>query len=319
MFCSIANAQILLKAPDVADSAVTAVLREHPQAVPFSTWWFHQRELASEGPRLNEQFERAEDEYLHANLKSAAMAYKVLADGRTRYDWAIPQRKKILTALLRLVSLEKDPVLRRRDLRDAVNFDALLDPDPEIFPPPLIEEFKAARAKNSWTSIDTMSWPKDIVYILINGRRVHRTDTIHIPSTSFRLTVVGDSFLPNSRVIKVEDVAHLHFDLQFFVSGHCADPHWDLAQTQYPPHALTVFSENCAIDSTTPPLKPLTMASLPPADFAISTPPPVPESKHKSILESPWFWVAVGSVVGGFVIYRQTQQHSSGPTSKEGF
>jgi hypothetical protein len=313
---STATAQVLIKAPQVPESVVSSALQEHGTAVPYGTWWLQQQEKTSEGTRLQQQFSSAEEDYVHARLKSAVQKYKEIIHSSNQADWTLQQRRLILAAYLRLASLEKDSAARKIRLQQAAQLDPRLEPDQELFPPPLIAEYK--KVQTPWISVSTERWPPDISYILVNGRRVRRTNTLLVPSGSFRITWVGDSFVPFTRVLQVKDLDQIHFDLQYLVDGNCEQPHWNQPSSNYPLNTLVVYSENCTLDlrTTDSPVHPIARQTS--AELALPMPESPPPQK-KSMLESPWFWVVLGGLVGGVVIYQQSQNRSSPPTAKEGF
>jgi len=319
---STTNADVYLQGPDISHRAYLQRVHEASDATTFTDWWLHDRKNKLEPQLVAADFEQAERAFLSAELKEAHGLYLNLAQRRHRFDWPLIARKKIYAALLRLAMMESEVEAKSRWLGEAIAFDPTLEPDPEIFPPPYIDELASLQESTSAKKISTQDWPKAVHTILINGREVPRTPDILIPGGLFRLTLLSDHEFPMSQIVDPKDLPQLRWSPQALVTGHCLQPQWTRSRDHYPKSHKVIFAAACdlpiqgdggglpqtaaAASGALPTLVPqLALAPAP------RTRPPLWQNK--------WLWIGVGAVVGGTFVYEHIRTQNASPSGREGF
>lgn len=307
-----ARAEVYIQGPDISHQLYLQRVHEDPDATAFADWWLHDRKNKMEPQMVIADFEHAERIFLSAELKEAYSLYLNLAGRRHRFDWPLGARKKIFSALLRLAMTESQAEAKSRWLAEAIAFDPLLEPDAEVFPPPLIEEFSSLRQSTAGTKISTRGWPQSAHTILINGREVPRTAEVTIPSRPFRMTLVSDQNFPMSQVIDPHSLAaaQVQWTAQALVTGQCLQPHWTRPQDQYPRKHKVIFADTCDLPVQG------REENLPAISEIVTARSPKPST---SVWKNKWLWIGLGTVISGALLYDHLRAQNSSPSAREGF
>ena len=284
-------------------------------AKTYSEWWLRERATRLEPQMLEGDFNRAEQAFLSAEMRPARELYFNIVQRRHRFDWPKASRERIFNALLRMAMIESESEGRRRWLVEALHFDPQIDPDADIFPPPLLEELAILRNSLPSQKLRTDSWPTSIHTALINGREIPRTPEISLPSQNFRLTLLSDQNFPMTQMMDLEKGDDSTWTVEPLVQGHCLQPEWTRTKDHYPRHHRVIFEESCETPSAVPPITAKIPSPLPLAQSIIASSP----EKAPSFWRNKWFWLGVGAVVGGTVLYQQIRAQNSSPTTRDGF
>ncbi len=315
------NAQVMIQAPETKNADFLKQVRQNSGAKLFSEWWLKARSTSAEELTLIGDFEQAENLFLNADIKTAKKQYEYIVHRHLKSDWTAKARQAIFNSYFRLASLETDHEDRNRWIEKAIAFDSTLEPDEDLFAPPLRESYQNLKRSSHLITISTATWPSSISTILVNGRELKKTDSFVVPLAPFRLTVVSESYSPFSQTLKAKDLKEMEFHLEPLVLGNCGAPEWTKSSESYPKLHQVIYPNGCVVEnSTTPKIKLSELAARPHEDtpIRIATQAPQPNS----IFKSKWFWIGIGVAAGGFLAYQQSQNNQSPavhPTIKEAY
>ena len=100
----------------------------------------------SEQEDLTSLLEQAQESFLKNHLKNAGDYFHAIVKQAYDKDWNEESRKVIFYSFLRLFQIESKGSAPESFLHSAVLFAPELEPDEQIFPPPLIAKFKAVKS-----------------------------------------------------------------------------------------------------------------------------------------------------------------------------
>lgn len=330
MFClltSIAPAAVVFRAPTLSQAEFEAGISGATEQIRFSNWQLEQLQSSPENLNVVRAFEKAEYSYLQGELALAERQYRQISEDRWRFDWSNSARRAIFTAMIRMATLQSSDSLRQGWLKQAAELDPTLVPDVETFPPPILEAYSNAHKSLRWITLQSLAAANPSAIILVNGRRFgsERGALASVPDTRVRVTVLSDHSMPETKVDVAQNL-NQRWNQRPLVSGSCENPIWAWPKQDYPETAQAIFSGGCQV-SPRAAAAPLALADLRPQTSteqpALAVPTEkasLPRPTRKPFWKSTWFWVGVGVVASGALIY-QASQRSTPPQgdAKEGF
>jgi hypothetical protein len=199
----------------------------------------------------------AQSSWLDGSLDRARSQFEKLAALAFVEDWREAQREAIHYAYLRLAQLSKPGPEQVSWLNKAVIFAADLEPDPEIFAPPISQAYKEAQAaalakSNSVALLAEMTTTtqeaiKNFRLLKINGHKVALNQglDLRLAKGKYRFTTLSDSHVALSKILPAGDLSVLGFsEAMPFIKGTCSQP-----QISHPPKGAqqfsVYFSKNC--------------------------------------------------------------------------
>lgn len=185
--------------PDVSDSELKTFVERHDRRT-LGEYLEANRPGQDFERRLRAKLESAQRAWLSGSTDSARSDFIELVDLAPLGDWRDPQREAILYAHLRLAQSSATPIERSDWLTKAARLVTDLEPDTSLFPPPLIREFREARAKVATQSTSVVL--KDVFpgfrYVLVDGRKfsLDSSAPVRISPGSHRITALSDRHAP---------------------------------------------------------------------------------------------------------------------------
>ncbi|MES2964881.1 MAG: hypothetical protein V4760_13400 [Bdellovibrionota bacterium] len=203
VFCQLSTAAALerplVAGPDIQDSELR-VFAERQDRKTLSEALDAARPGAELEERLRARLEHAQRAWLGGSMELAKSEFMEIAALSTAGDWRDSQRDVILYAHMRLAQIVDSPTEKSAWLSKAAKLIPDLDPDPSLFPPPLLREFKDARAKVA--SQSTLISLRDVFpgfrFVLVDGRKVvlDSASTVRISPGLHRITALSDRHAP---------------------------------------------------------------------------------------------------------------------------
>ncbi|HVK62515.1 MAG TPA: hypothetical protein VM432_13235 [Bdellovibrionales bacterium] len=272
--------------------------------------------------KLKNALEKAQGAYLSNSLTVARAKFREITEMKLADDWNDSQREAIHYAFLRLAQTSDVATERDEWLLEAARVFPDLKVDGELFPPPLIEKYRAAleRVRAGSRSVDLSEIFTGYRFVTVNGRvfDLEKNDSIEIPSGKHRISAFSDSTAPFAEVTDVAQLEELHLNAKQIADGSCSEPHangnalkkFGIARVDvlYPGGCL---KEAVAESSQ----KALDFKPTVERDPLFSTTSDSPTIKARR----DWIWIGVAAVAAGaaYVIWKDSQRSSESSSSNE--
>lgn len=178
--------------------------------------------------RLRDLLERAQSAWLSGSLKTAKRLFQDITGLTLKADWREPQREAIHYAHLRLAQLAPTTNEQNQWLKKAAQSFPDLQADPSLFPPPLLEKFRATRTAvlTSAKPFEPSSLFKNTRYLLVNGKRFALSPelSIRLPDATFRVTLLSDLHAPLTKIMHRSELENFQPILSDIANGTCQAP-----------------------------------------------------------------------------------------------
>ncbi len=217
----------LIRGPGVSDETLQAVAEAHGR-LALSDYLDLKRPEDGEGQRLNKLIERGQAAWLAGSVESARGTFREIAKLALSADWRDSQREAVHYAMLRLA--QSSPTATERDewLEKVVATFSDLRPDPDVFPPPLIDAFATVKKRVFAAAIlySPFEHFPDHRYLLINGKRFINTPDlkIRLPKASYRITALSDFYEPMTEQLSISQLMVFRLSMPAIAKGTCLAP-----------------------------------------------------------------------------------------------
>ena len=250
---------------------------------------------------LRELLEKAQQAWLRSSLDGARLHFTAVAALALDADWRDPEREAIQYSMLRLAQMSEGRESSEW-LARAVIASPDLEPDTQLFPPPLLARFRQERTRllARKRELDLNLFSPTARFLLVNGRKVDLTidRALSLPPGKFRFTLLSDSHEPVTQVTTAEKLVNSRRPL---LSGTCSNP---MAEARAGNDLLALFPDQCTREMKAGAWRPreldLRVAPYaPPAPellLTTSAPSPKPYFSQKS-----WVWIGVATLAASAV------------------
>lgn len=240
---SVASSGVMIQAATTDSARFDGYARSRANLIKFSD---HYKSINPSLPKmrqLQDLFISANRSFLEGSLQKAKTDFEMVAFEARSADWDKSQRDLIHLSLLRLAQLENDRQKRTAYIKEAIDFDRYKSPDVDLFPPPIIDEFRRLHSQHlqqlqSW---DTTDFSKDFDYILLNGQiyDLKKGTKILVGMGRYRVTLLSDSYSPIIRVMTYDQMQAMLPTGIPLAQGHCNSP--DVERPEQMPERYSVF------------------------------------------------------------------------------
>jgi hypothetical protein len=251
---------------------------------------------ADRSAELKNRFQKAQRQWLAGNTEAARSEFRALTELSQKADWRDPQREVLQASYLRLAQSASSGTEKSSWLEAAVRFFADLDPNPALFPPPLIEEFRAAKHRLLDDAPEFEPWEvfPESRYVLIDGRKIETKERkpIRLAPGVHRVTALSDTHVAITEFLTASQLRLFRASPVSLVEGSCGTARLksDLTQLR---DAEIYSGASCTGDSAKPlELKPQYLASNGLPLTATQRPAQVEGKKT-------WYWVLGGAIIAG--------------------
>lgn len=278
------NSRVFIKPPEMSVTEFKAQLLAQRNLIPYDQYMSHRLVPESLQDGLSHAFSAAQESFLRSELPLMEAQWLDVTAYALKADWAKPQRDMIQTAYFRLAQMASTPEKTRQFLEMAIQLDASYTPNPQLFPPPLIDQYEALRTKSQKIQVSTKAW-HGFSQILVNGvpHDLENQTEILLSPGLLRVTFLSPSFEPVTRVLDSKILAQFR-------------PQKIAAQMNMPEK---IYSPEPAITT------------------------PLPASKPQRLFEKPSFWVGAAILAGvALAIERQgrsDRDRANTNSHREGF
>jgi hypothetical protein len=323
---------VVIRNADVSDTtlAATAAARDMTLYSEFAAYRFNPSN--AQASTLRSEIRRAQEAWLNGSLTTAKALFRQIAAHALEADWNPAEQETIQYAMLRLAQSADSQQEKESWLERAMAYAPQFDPPSDVFPPPLIAEFKAFHNRERARFLEVNLAEKFPAFriIKINGRifDVEKEPLARVSPGPLRLTGLSDANEPFSRIIDGEHIVSIDVKPLPLAGGNCETPELkseltDSVAVLYPRDCLRIrqgekwLSRAAGIDSLN-----LELSSRPRAmnSWPLAVEPKVAAQPRT------WAWVALGAVVAGIIyVYNRDQTQNAEtqtvvqPVHREGF
>jgi len=310
----------MIRGPGVSDETLLAVSEAHGR-MALSDYLDLKRPDEQSRVSLHKLVERAQTNWLAGSVESARGIFREIAKLALAADWRDAHRESIHYSLLRLA--QSSPTATERDewLEKAVSTFPDLRPDPDVFPPPLIETFDAVKKRVLALAIlysPFEHFPEHRLFLLNGKRYVNSPELkIRLPKATFRITALSDLYEPMTEQLTASQLQVFRLSMPTIARGTCLIPTATegLRQTE---KITVVYSADCLRTRTSVGWQPrevdMSEAMRTPTmgDFAHIPPTndpfrqTVPEGRT-SLQKKHWMWTgfAVLAIGAAYVVHNE--------------
>lgn len=194
--------------------------------------------------------EQAQKSFLKDHLHQSGDYFRSIVKMAYDKDWVDEAKKIIFYSFLRLAQIEWKGLESEAFLYSAYVFAPHLEPDADLFPPPLIQKFYSIRKNQPKLSISLRQIFPFHEVVLINGRKF--SNSVELPYGEYRMTALSSSHKKWSRVISLSQLVQQRIITTPLVSGSCQHPifakHVEKNYVLFPKFCL--WDNNSKIDSS---------------------------------------------------------------------
>lgn len=222
------------EAPLIAGPGLTAddleTFADSESRVRLADHLDHERPGAEASTRLRGLLERAQKAWLTGSIDSARVLFTELTAMALDADWKEPQRESLHYAFIRLAQSSVSSEDRVRWIEKAIRTFPDIQPDSDLFPPPLVEEFRQRRTTilAESESLSLAQNFQEFRFLLVNGKKfvveAERDLKIRLPQANFRITALSDTSLPFTIVASRERLKSLRPSMAKLGLGTCSAP-----------------------------------------------------------------------------------------------
>ena len=272
---------------------------------------------------LRQKLERAQRAWLGGDMETARSEFRSLTELSLKADWRNVQREALQAAYLRLAQSSESGTEREGWLETAARLYDDLSPNSSLFPPPLLNEYEAARKRSAAASveIDLRDLFPDFRYVLIDGRKVEVLieSRVRVASGLHRITALSDSHEAVTEFLTGAQMRVLRLSPPALTEGRCDEA--SLRSRTELPNAVDVeiySGAGC----------PAKLANLLSSSrflsgseaSSVSRETPLPSLPQASSPNHTWIWVVGAAVIAGAGYALASHRDSSSePTHKSGF
>jgi len=333
---------VMVQAPSISRGEFTESLRDLDESARSYTDVALEKVEENKLNQLNQLLAEAQSRFLNGTLDEAREAYSQIAAIALISDWPNEQRQAIHYSFLRLAQLESDSERRDLHLREAAAFAPDLEPDRNLFSPPLVAQYQKVteEQKGKAVTINLADRFSGFDWLIHNGRRIRiaKTENLKLPPGTHRLKLLSNLLQDQTVVVDAFAVSGLEPIRRYWLSGTCQNPLLNFTTSREVPLPTGgVFARDCIVTKVDGVWKNLAKKSV---EFTqrpitsssndipmIHAPQPMPVAPTKSTKRG-WLWAGLAGVAAASVAVmlaeNQKSQRSSGsstrpPSNTEGY
>ena len=250
--------------------------------------------------KLRELLEKAQQAWLESSLDSARTHFAAIASLALEADWRDSEREAIHYSMLRLAQASEGREAAEW-LTRAVLAQPDLEPDTQLFPPPLLARFRQER-----TRVLARAQEVDLSrlrgrFLLVNGRRVEIAPgrALSLPPGKYRFTLLSDSHDSLTQITTAEKLAQLAAPP--LLSGTCVSP---TLSGRAGSDLLALYPDGCARELRAGIWRPreldLRLSSLAPPAPSLVAVARAPASKPL-LSQKSWVWIGVATLAASAI------------------
>ena len=308
LFNFAASAEVLMQAMETTNSEYQTALHLQPSAQSYSEW--QKNLLYKEAPvqELRRLYTAAMAAYLQGSSVEAQKLFEKTAELRHQYHWPATARFLLFTACLRRAQLETKSYVKQSWLNVSLEIGWDFEPDPQIFPPPFVQEWQQQKSQLTWTSMHPLLSDPYLSGVLINGHFFDLKKSVpEIPRIRARMTFLSNQQQPLTIVASTEKLAERLVWKEWLVPQKCeSKQHWEGNQKNKFKTVWPQICRNLDLEITKNP-----------TSFSTSQ-----TSSDKPKTSNRWIWWSLGALAVIYVVYEQNKQSdrsSSSSSSAHGF
>ena len=214
----------ILRAPQTSREEFQAFIKTEKGRPYFEVLMEKERNSKKDLKNLLSLMEQAQESFLKDHLKTAGAFFKSITEVSGQKHWAKEAREVIFYAYMRLAQIKWKGESPEVFLHEALLFDSELEPDPKLFPPPLLKKFSHLKK-----SLPKVTLNLDLIFpfhdrILINGRVFSRKDKPALYYGSYLVSAASSSHKTWKREITASELSQMRVVTPSFIGGVCEAP-----------------------------------------------------------------------------------------------
>lgn len=309
------EARVVVGAVGVSASDLKAFATSK-EALPYSEYLEANRPGLEFDAELKSRFARAQKAWLSGQTEDARTSFRALTELVLKADWRLPQREVLLTSFMRLAQSSLSGTEKTSWIESAVKSFSDLEPLESLFPPPLIEEFRAARIRMLENAASVEPWVvfPEARFVLIDGRKIETTQRkpIILPAGVHRVTALSDTHGSFTEFLTPNQLRLFRAKPMALSEGSCARARIQSSQT-LSLNPILFVGAHCDSGPQQLELKPQLLSTQMMGDLH----QPKVATKNRT-----WIWVVGGAVLAGagYAIARElNKDKSSDQVHRSGF
>ena len=219
---SYSSLPVLLKAPQTPLEEFSAYIQTEDITSYSKSQVEEIQEQSSAVKQLTVLLEQAQKSFLKDHLHQSGDYFRSIVKKAYKKDWGEEAQKIIFYSFLRLAQIEWKGFEAEAFLYSASVFAPHLNPDTELFPPPLIQKFQSIKKNQARLSVSLKQIFPFHEIVLINGRVF--SNKVRLPYGEYKVTALSSSHKKWSRVISLSKLVQKRVVTAPLVSGSCQNP-----------------------------------------------------------------------------------------------
>lgn len=307
-------------------STPTTWLVKAPQANPHEFFVFAQNSAdgkisqaltyCDKTSMVNQLLKEAQFNFLNGSLDAAKKKFTEISENKWSCDWKTDERKIITFSFFRMAQLSNSPSEQMGFLTEAISFDDEVTPDVSVFPPPIIEMYRKTKAQMARKQMMLPDTSKKFSGLFRNGKFISLNAlAINTYPMRARLTLVSDTYRPETRVITPDEFQNSQLDPRPLVDGTCENfsVSEDLQvissyKVFFGPDCIKANKDSSTLNTSAVAHNAAASGFSP--DLSNSTPA---STRKKSWVERNLLWVGI-TVVSGIAIAHMVKQNQQSET-----
>ncbi len=306
--------EVVIQSGQTSDIRYQRHLLESPRSQSFIQYYISQK--SDWTYRLLNELKLGQFHFLNGDLEKARKHFKKMADFQHQANWNSKERDGIHYALMRLSQLEGDEKQRQFWLRQAVALEYNKTPDPGLFPPPLIEDYRKLKKKMVQYVWQLPEQADLFDKILINGKKQEgHSGFIKTVGAVQRIQFLSNRYLPVHYMAHPKQLEKLLVKPVPLAQGSCHRP---VLNTDISPGWKWVYLfGDCVSDSRdTGTLNPVQGPNHQ-IRTRVAVVPEKVAGKNTQFYKSKWFWVGLSVVTTGLA-FHNFEKNKGGQSQTQG-
>lgn len=306
LFAPIGKGSVLIQAPGVSSFDYQTQLKADPDLMSPTQILLRQRPSNTNKNSLIQAFISAQKIFIANPADSSG--FEKIVDMTGLDDWSPEERKVLLHSYLRIAQIQGDSEERKKWLFRSLNLGDDLEPQADLFPPPLLREYHHLREEVPRASIPPEIFEAGWSVVTLNGKLCSRRGCSGFPLTGdkIRVTYLSDVWQPATLFLEGRELSLTSPRRVAWVSGDCRNPQIT--------SAVGIFNNPKFFFGSVCSAKP----QLAPIQAQTSLPNPETKEPSPSFYKSKWFWAGVSAVGIALLISSQTKRESKEPSTTYG-
>ena len=222
----LAQNTIWVKAPHTSLDEFKASVETLDSSLSYAEYKLRQRRAMAKAFKLKDKLLQAQKLYLSGENKKAIRAFQKITRLAPLADWDEEDRRILLYSFLRTAQSEENEDKRKALLFSAMNFaffpiSSESYKDYNLFPPPLMEEFRLIQEKTPalyahWESV----FPHHQI-ILINGKKMRKGEKARLPQSYYRVSAFSSSHQIWTQNLNLSELLSKRIQAKRLSKGYC--------------------------------------------------------------------------------------------------